>query len=425
MSASSKSFRVSVEPAPSFPLHVEAGKRHLVDAQGKAFLLHGDAASSLLVQLTRELAEQYLNDRKARGFNAILVNLLEHQFATTAPNNAYGEGPFTTPGDFGTPNEAYFAHAHQVLSLAAQRGMVVLLAPAYMGYGGGSEGWYQQMAANGEAKLRSYGQYIATRFSSLDNLLWIQGGDYNPPELALLRAVAQGIADVKPLALQSFQGERATSALGFLGGGESWLNVNSLYTHEYDLVTNAFLEYGRASMPFVLLKARYEETNSGTGQLPRAQAWQAMLSGACGQLMGNDAIWPFGANWQASLASPASASLGQLRALLSSLAWWTLVPDVGNTFLTSGVGTASSRAVAATSAAGDFALVYIPGSRQVTLELPRLAGPRVQARWFDPTNGAYTSAGAPQSATAAASYFPPGNNSFGGGDWALRLDSVA
>ena len=274
----------------AFPLHTEAGKRYLVDANGQPFFVHGDTPWSLIVQLTRAETDQYLADRRQKGFNTILVNLLEHQFSANPPNNAYGAGPFTVPGDFSTPNEAYFAHAEYVIAKAAQEGILVMLTPAYMGFNGGSEGWYQEMVANGEAKLRTYGQYVANRFKAYNNVLWVQGGDYNPPEKTLLRAVANGIRDVDPARLQTFHGMRGTSALGFLGTTEPWLTLNNIYTNESTVVANAFLEYARSSMPFFLIEARYEN-EQGAGELVvRTQAYQAVLSGASGHLMGNTPI---------------------------------------------------------------------------------------------------------------------------------------
>jgi len=183
-----------------FPLRVEAGKRYLVDAQGRPFLVHGDTPWSLMVQLTRAEVDQYLEDRRARGFNTVLANVIDHQYSDNPPNNAYGQPPFLTPGLFATPNEAYFAHVDYVLSKAAEKGILVMLTPAYMGLGGGSEGWYQEMIAaeNGAVVLGMYGQYLATRFRAHDNLVWVNGGDFNPPEKTVLRAIANGIRSVEP-----------------------------------------------------------------------------------------------------------------------------------------------------------------------------------------------------------------------------------
>src|SRR5690606_38242971 len=66
-------------PGPAFPVEAGPGLRHLVDAEGKPFFLHGDAAWSLIAQLNDDDAATYLEDRRARGFNAVLVNLLEHR----------------------------------------------------------------------------------------------------------------------------------------------------------------------------------------------------------------------------------------------------------------------------------------------------------------------------------------------------------
>ena len=53
-----------------FPLRVEVSKRYLVDGADRPFLIHGDTAWSLIVQLSREELELYLDDRCEKGFNA-------------------------------------------------------------------------------------------------------------------------------------------------------------------------------------------------------------------------------------------------------------------------------------------------------------------------------------------------------------------
>src|SRR5882672_12100710 len=71
----------STHRAARFPLEIAVGQRYLRDMSGAPFLIQGDAAWSLIADLTREEADAYLADRAARGFNTILVNLLEHRFA--------------------------------------------------------------------------------------------------------------------------------------------------------------------------------------------------------------------------------------------------------------------------------------------------------------------------------------------------------
>ena len=83
--------------SPVYPLKLSADSRHLEDQAGVPFLMNGDTPWSLIVQLTKSEAEQYLEDRRARGFNTIIVELIEHQFG--GPENRDGELPFVPLSD--------------------------------------------------------------------------------------------------------------------------------------------------------------------------------------------------------------------------------------------------------------------------------------------------------------------------------------
>ena len=375
-----------------------------------------------MVQLTRDQVDQYLEDRQQKGFNTILVNLIEHHFAGNPPNNVYAEAPFTTPGDFSTPNDAYFSNAEYVISKAAERGFLVLLAPAFMGFEGGDEGWYQEMVQNGDTKLRGYGQYVANRFRAYDNVLWVEGGDYDPPETALVNAVANGIRDVDTPWLQTFEGRRGTAALQFFDTPPAWLTVNDIYTDENTVVSAAFQEYSRSAMPFFLIEARYEGEGA-TAQVVRAQAYQAILSGAVGHVMGNNPVWSFTSGWQSALNSPGAVTLTYLRGLVGSIAWWSLQPDTDGTLLTAGTGSDSTRAAAAVASDKSFALVYTPEARDLSVNLARLSGPNIRARWYDPTNGSYQAASSLLPAAGSQVLRPSSANAAGDADWVLVLDS--
>lgn len=424
-----RTVRVAVGPTSSiFPLHTESGKRFLIDAQGHPFLIQADAAWSLIVQLTAAQAETYLEDRRAKGFNAVLVNLIEHEFADSPPKNKAGDAPFLSAGDYATPNPAYFAHAEDVLDIAESKGILVMLTPSYMGYGGGSQGWYQEMSANGATKLRAYGQYLASRFASHDNILWVHGGDYNPPEKNLLRAIVEGIRDVDTTGRwqHTFHGARNTSALGFLDASDTWLTVNNIYTDDSNIVSKAFTEYARSTMPFFLIEANYEgEGQDGLGV--RRQAYQAVLSGAGGQTMGNNPIWLFGPGWPTALNSDGSRTVVKLNALLESFGdnWTLLAPDQGNTFLTSGQGSGGTRAPASLAVNGSFGVIYSSSGSPLNVNLARLNGPNARASWYDPGNGTFsTISGSPFPAIGSRSFSPPASNSEGDSDWVLVLESV-
>ena len=73
--------------------------------------------------------------------------------------------------------------------------------------------------------------------------------------------------------------------------------------------------------------------------------------------------------------------------------WWLLEPDAEHTFLTDGLGSQDERAVAARVADGSLALIYLPRSRVITVDLRQLAGPHIAARWYDPTDGQFSTVG--------------------------------
>jgi hypothetical protein len=423
-------------PKATYPLRVAANRRHLEDAAGQPFLLHGDAAWSLIAQLTREDAQRYLDDRQARGFNAILVNIIEHRFAGNAPANAYGHQPFLTPGDFATPSEDYFAHADWVVRQAADRGILVMLAPAYLGYQGGDDGWYREMVANGPAKLGAYGRYLGRRYGRFANILWVHGGDFDPPHKELVRAVAEGICAFDPRALHTAHCAPETAASA-LWQGEPWLQIDNVYTygpvHTAALRQSARPQSASERMPFLLIESAYENEH-GAGELRvRTQAWQALLCGACGHVYGNNPVWHFDGpglqpaptSWQAALASRGAHSMTHLRTLMESIPWWRLVPDGQSprgSLIGHGAGSEQEPALAAAADDGTVAVAYLAGLRDVHVAMHRLRGPRVRLHWYDPSGGSFAGAAAPLAASGTQTVRPGGLNGAGHEDWVLLLE---
>src|SRR5215472_2135518 len=212
-----------------YPVRIGPNHRHLVDQSGNPFLVQGDAPWSLISGLTREEAEGYLETRRRQGFNSIIVNLIEHKFR--GPVNRYGEGPFSAPGDFSTPNDRYFDHADWVIRKAAEKGIQVFLAPIYLGYIGTDEGWIEEAIANGPEKCRAWGRYVGKRYRDFDNLVWIIGGDRNPESAREdVDAVALGIKEFDTRHLFTAHCHPENSALDQYKN-DGWLNVNDTYTY--------------------------------------------------------------------------------------------------------------------------------------------------------------------------------------------------
>jgi Protein of unknown function (DUF4038)/Putative collagen-binding domain of a collagenase len=427
--------RAAPEPIPATQkavggtLAVSSNHRHLVDADNNPFLLQGDAAWSLLVTLSKVDASAYLQNRREKGFNAILVNLIEHKFCKNPPRNAEGEAPFTTPGDFSTPNERYFAHADWILKEASKNGIYVLLAPIYLGYKGTDEGWSTELMALSPAKCLEYGRYLGRRYNNFDNIIWVMGGDRNPEStLERVDLIALGIKEHDPNHLFTAHCAPDNDAADQYGGG-GWLSFNTVYT--YQLVhPRLYAAYRRnPAEPFILIESSYEgEHNSSEAQIRRQVYW-TILCGGFGHVFGNNPIWHFDGpglfpvkeTWREAMDLPGSVSMKHWGDLFRSRKWHELVPDQKHEVVTQGLGEfmGLDYLAAARRADGGTMVAYMPTSRAITVDLSKISGSEAQAWWFDPRSGSASRAG--QFATQGLHKFTPP----GPGDWVLVLDDVS
>ncbi|MEI9400789.1 DUF4038 domain-containing protein [Mesorhizobium sp. Cs1330R2N1] len=136
-----------------FPL-VEPGKLYLEDAVGCVFLINGDGAWSLIADLTGEDADIYLRDRRASGFNTVLINLTEHVLPATLPpvptgtalSFALGTSALPTKPISGKPTGSCARHAISVSWSCTSLPVSAMAA-----------GWHQEMTTSGEKSLGAHG----------------------------------------------------------------------------------------------------------------------------------------------------------------------------------------------------------------------------------------------------------------------------
>jgi hypothetical protein len=408
--------RVTIPPS-RLPLQISPDRRYLADQDGRPFLIHGDTPWSLISALTREEADLYLSNRRDKGFNAIIANLVEHKF--NGPRNRYGEQPFHRPEDLSTPNEKYFQHADWVLQRAAEYGFIVFLAPLYLGLNNNSndEGWFHEVRASGPAKCFQFGQYIGERYTSFNNLVWLMGGDRNPAGVIDEEfSLVQGIKQFDQHSLFTASPELEQSTLETYGG-RGWLDFNSTYSYQI-VHKNLLADYNRRPvMPNVLLSTTYENEHNASSLQIRRQAYWAILCGACGQFLGNYPIWLLNPGWQDALESPGSLERVHLKSLFAALPWHELIPDQKHAVVTGGLGEFNGMDYLADSLTGDrrILVAYLPTARRVTVDLAGLSGKRLVGVWFNPRTGETTSVGE-FDADGERCFDPPGE-----GDWVLII----
>jgi hypothetical protein len=421
-------------PAPVFPLKESPTKRYLVDSEGHPFLIVGDSPQSLITNLSVAEAKTYFTDREAAGFNSAWINLLCDTYTGGRADGTTYDGipPFTTLGDLSTPNPAYFARASQMISLAAEHHLAVFLDPIETG------GWLEVLRENGVTAAYNYGLYLGQRFKQFSNIVWLSGNDFqtwqDSQDDALVLAVADGIKAADPKALQTVElNYLASTSLN----DPQWARIVSLdavYTYypTYALVLHAYQNPDR--VPAFLVEASYEGEYDFTGPSTlRRQEYWTMLSGGAGQFYGNTYTWPFLSGWQSHLDSLGSRQITYFTNFFSSLPWYDLVPDAKHELVVSGYGdyapwiniNSSNYVTDARTHNGGLAVAYLPTGKPIEVDMADMAGPRVGAQWYDPTDGKYKIVkGSPFADRGRRRFTVPGKNHEGNRDWLLLLTAT-
>lgn len=427
--------------AVTYPVRLSTkNPRVLADAKGLPFLLQGDCAWGLMVSLDHDGVERYLENRRQKGFNTVVVMLIANHGSINGHfiENYYSVLPFTSflnptsPGDhstpdFTTPNEAYFTNCDWVIQRAATKGIQVVLAPCYVGYNS-EQGWQEALLANGLAGCRAYGRFVGNRYKNNPNIIWLHSGDNGDTNyFPYIREIAAGIAERDPNHLATAKLFPEQSAREFFGT-DDWLSLNTTYAYGIDggferRVYDKTLEDFNASPPLAsfLVESTFENEHNADDYWVRRQAYWSVLSGSSGQVMGNRDIWPFYSGWEAQLDGPASESMSHLKWLFDRRPWHAMTPDQDHSFVTAGYGTfgMDDYLTALRSTNGSTVIAYVPTRRTFTVNLARISGAQANAWWFNPRTGRATFIAAYPTAGPVA-FTPPDFS-----DWLLVVDDAA
>jgi hypothetical protein len=421
-------------PASLFPLRVAADGRHLSDPSGAPVLVNGDTAWSLIAQLNEADIARYLDDRASRGFNAIIVNLIEHKFASRAPNTLAGVAPFLGPGDFAHPNPAYFDYAHAAVAEANKRGIAVWLCAAYLGWDGGDEGFFKDIKAAGPAALRQYGRFVGERFKDLPNVVWMMGGDFalSPSDRWAGDELAAGLREGGGTQLMTAHGGQTSAVETY--GDQSWLAIDTVYSYKDDLRPPLLEAWNRRPVrPFVLIETIYEGEHDSKPERIRRQSWTAMLSGAAGQFFGNNPIWHFDGptlfpapdTWQQALDDPGSQDMTRLGSFFRVHRWAQLEPTEAPVATMAGNTPGVPAPVSAATPDKTLTIVYVPSlgtvPQAVVLDRELLAHVS-SAEWFNPAKDGAT-VDTEFRRHPNGTLWTPGDNGAHAGDWVLVLQA--
>jgi len=442
-----------------FPLSVSSSSRYFQTAAGAPFLFNECTGWGLFQSLSTANAKDFVDRRANQGFNTMKISVIS--FDTSFPGSPpdwQGVPPFTTPGDFSTPNSTYFSHVDDMLDYLRTKGFFVWLVPDYLGYYAfTNQGWGDTInTQNNTTKMASFGTYLQSRYGSRDHVGWLLGGDQVPGtgvgssvNLSLQNSLKNALLTGNTLPVAGhYAGDYQ------IGGGSidpipggmlstdfandaSVMSFRSLYSYNpssgsppYSRILTGY--NASPTLPTGPIDQSYE-SGPGIGQPQgdpltiRRKLWQAMCSGACSLSYCYGSLWYQFSDW-------VSGSPGQSQAVLayqfwSSIPQHTLVPDQSSSVFTSGRGTYLNDSYICGASTPTLATAYFPNGVGSSLVVNMSTfSTKMRARWFDPTASSVStgftliSNSLPNSGTH--SFSTPGGNSGGDSDWLLILDSV-
>jgi len=445
--------RVQPEKKGLPALNVSENHRFLVDEKGNPFFWLGDTGWLIFTKLNREEADQYLTDRAAKGFNIIQVMVLH----SLNVKNVYGDSalinmnvatPLVTDGNSfeDTTQYDYWDNVDFVVDNAAEKGIYIGMVPV----------WGSNMKSGkvSQAHAVEYSSWLANRYKDRSNIIWLNGGDIlGSDSINTWKAMGNTINEVDTTHLITFHPfGRKTSSIWF--HDENWLDFNMFQSghRRYDqddsewgfgqdnwkYVNN---DYSKTPVkPTLDGEPSYEGIPQGlhdtlqpywTSDDLRRYAYWSVFAGACGFTYGNNSVMQFnrrgdknpayGAKkyWTQAINDPGAGQMQFLKNLMLSRPFLERVPDQS---LIEGENGLKYDYLVATRG-NNYAMIYTYTGRNIPVQMGKIAGTKVKASWFKPTDGMTIAIGEFEN-TGTHEFNPPGEPAHGN-DWVLILDSVS
>ena len=436
-------------PGPGFgvqaqelsPLKISDNHRFFQTADGKPFFWLGDTGWLLFVRLTREEAVQYLETRKAQGFNVIQVMVL-HDVKNA--RNVYGDlaienddvsKPVTTPGADPADSVAYdfWDHVDFVVREAEKRGIYMALVPVW--------GSNVKEGNVNPAQAAVFATFLAERYKDQSNIIWLNGGDIKGTDgLDVWNTIGSTIKKQDPNHLMTFHPRGRYSSSDWFHQA-AWLDFNMFQsghrTYAQDTSVSEKNHFGEDNWKYVNVDYRlkpvkptldgepsYENIPHGlhdslqprwkAADLRRYAYWSVFAGGA-GFTYGENAVMQFnargfkGANygvtqdWIQAVHAPGAEQMQFVKALLLAHDYNSRVP--AQEILVDNKGTRYDRLLA-TKGKG-YAMVYTYSGKPFKIDLSKLDFKPAKAKWFYPANGKYAPVKLSRPA-GVASFAPPG-----------------
>jgi hypothetical protein len=332
-----------------------------------------------------------------------------------------------------------------VIDKAAEKGIYIGLVPVW---GSNVKGGH---VTNEEAEI--YARFLAKRYKNRSNIIWLNGGDIRGNDsIRIWNTIGTTINQIDTNNLITFHPfGRTTSSMWF--HNESWLDFNMFQSghRRYDQDDSEW-GFGQDNWKYVnhdyaLIPVKptidgepsYEGIPQGLHDTLqpywnaddlRRYAYWSVFAGGFGFTYGANSVMQFHKPtdkkpsygpreyWDEGIHLPGSGQMKFLKELILSRPFLERVPDQS---LVESHNGQQYNYLAATRGT-NYAFIYTYTGRNITVQMGKIAGQRVKASWFKPSDGTKIELGEFEN-HGTHEFDPPGEPAEGN-DWVLILDSV-
>jgi hypothetical protein len=400
-------FRGGEQAPPKFPLKISPNGRHITDNHGTPFLMVADVAWQMLRRLSYTEAVQYMDIRKSQSFNTFLVHLLP---ALPTQKNFNKISPFLN-NDLTKPNKPYFDYLEKIIIAAKERNLVVGIVVS-------RQSWNIVFDAQGEAVWKTYGAYVGKHFAKYPNIIWIVSEE-EYQSASQFKAISEGIRSESDGQIVASLNTCSPTSVNDSSQNHSDLKFiipdSTVTPSEYAALANWQKNSAEAALrPFLIANSEFPKELTDQSNLIRNQAYQSILSSAAG-FCHMTTIKNFNPTWKVNITKDGAEYIHQLVKILKGIPWEYMQPDTPDLLVDSldraeiGIVSLSNKRMA---------MLYLPSSRPVKLDLKHLNGTDFGAVWYSPRTGKRWSGGELKSSMEAVVQ-PP--DSQPGWDWILLI----
>ena len=452
-------------------LQVSENGRYFTE-DGKPFFWLGDTGWLLFNKTTREQADQYLEDRRQKGFNVVQVMVLH-----TVPSvNIYGDSslvngdiakPAVTEGNSfaDTAQYDFWDHVDYIIDKAKEKGIYMALVPVW-----GTNVKNKKVTPE-QAKI--YAEFLAKRYKDRSNIIWLNGGDIRGSEVKKVwEVIGSTLRANDPNHLITFHPRGRTGSSEWFHNAK-WLDFNMVQSghrsYDQDTLAKEQWHYGEDNWKYIEKdynlkpvkptidgEPSYEDIPQGLHDFKqpkwndadvRRYGYWSVFAGAFGYTYGDNSVMQmynpanknaaYGATrpWQEALNDPGAGQMVHLKNLMLSRVpadgqaaltqtdngYYDRIPDqsviVG---VAGGDGEKYNRLLA--TRGKDYIFVYTYNGRNIPLKMGVIEGDQVKASWFNPRDGKTTAIGNIDN-KGTHDFDPPGAVK-DGNDWVLIIDKV-